>query len=520
MPTTPTAPTAPSSYTAPTPTGSVVTSYAELAAEVALAGPRVIVVADGTYTGVGLTTNQGHELWAQNMGGATLEFGIGFRGNGGNAGGALHGFVFDVDDVANVDSTALLNEAIVNTWDSLDPFTVGSGLVIEDCTFDGHDVIGSAIQAASPGGLTVRRVVIRNFLDAGISAFRNGSAHDDFDVITLEDIDIDGISRAVPGSASGVSAEIGVYLGHTFTIERIRIRNCAWAGIGLVNEVANWVIRDYDIDQVGWGYFENGSVGIYCEECNNGLIHRGVLGTEMKVGINCEWNGGDTDPWVNDYVSRNHNISIEDCTVAAYKVGIHFDVTVTGCTIRDAAFSRSWRAAILDNNAFPDADGSYPLPDGEDPIYTRNCADLSTCTFSLREGIPPYLNDHHLGSSTAAPEGWPATPAEYSTLLDLDTEFTSSVTNTDLVVSATTPDVSELEVDSTLEFSISDAGGISYLVVVSVAFADGKREVVHDGTNFTPLYSFSRRTPTANGFDFALRRVGGWLPGTTLKVLE
>lgn len=417
FPTPPAAPTPPSDYAAPTPTGAVVTTYAELAAEMALAGPRVIVVADGTYTGAAIQTTQGHHVWAQNRGAVTLEFGIGFRGNAGVAGGSLHGLVFDVDDLADVDPTALLSEAIVNTWDAVAPFTVGSGLLVEDCVFDGHSVIGSGIQAASPGGLTVRRCEFRNFIDVGISAFRNGSGPNDFETIVLEDIVVENVSRPVPGSAGGLNAELAFYLGHRFELRRFRIRDCAWAGVGLINEVNGWVVEDGDIDRVGWGYFVGGSVGIYCEHCHDGDIRRILLGPEMKVGINCEWNGDNADPWLNSLVPRNYDVRIEDVRSQAYKVGIHFDLSVAQCTARRCRIERAWFAAFLDNNNFPDDNGDFPPPGSEDPIVSTNVVDLETCSFVLEPSVPQLLHDHHGGAALAPTiPGWPVDPL----LVDLD----------------------------------------------------------------------------------------------------
>ena len=525
MPTAPEAPAAPGSgtYSPPSPTGSVVSSYAELAAEVALSGPRVIVVADGTYTGVSLTTAQGHELWAENFGGATLEFGIGFRGNGPNAGGALHGFVFDVDDIANVDSTALLNEAIVNTWDSLDPYTVGSGLVVEDCTFNGNDVVGAGIQAASPGGLTVRRCTFTNFIDQGIFAYRNGSGENDFDRITIEDVDISNVSRAVPGSGSGATVEAGIYIGQRFDIRRVPIRDCAWAGIVMANEVAEWTLTDYDIDRIGWGYFSGGGVGIYCEQSNNGLIHRGWIGYETKVGINCEWNGTASDPWVDDYTARNYGINITDATILSYKIGIHWDVSVQGCTARDVHIERAWRAGILDNNAFPDADGSYPLPVDELPIYSRNAADLSTCTFLLAEGIPHYLNDHHLGVSAAAPTDWPATPDDYDDTGDVTLSYTAfdrpdPGAGRIPSIAVTPADGSELTRYQPVEVEVTDLDADLFRTVIAYYnTATGEQEIAYQGSHFGPRFmQSSSYAVDGTVTTWTLQRTGGW--GTSAEV--
>ena len=401
LPTPPAAPRPPADYAAPTPTGAVVTTYAELAAEMALAGPRVIVVADGTYSGAAITTNQGHRVWAQHRGAAVFEFGIGFRGNFGIAGGALHGLVFDVDDVANVDATAILNEAIVNTWDAVAPVTIGSGLVVEDCVFDGHGVVGSGIQAASPGGLKVRRCEFRNLIDVGVSAFRNGSGPNDFDPIILEDIVVENVARPVPGSAGGVSAELAFFLGHTFELRRFRIRDCAWAGVGIVNDANGWAVEDGDIDRVGWGYFVGGGVGIYCEHSHDGDIRRCLLGPQMKVGINGEWNSDNADPWLNSLVPRNYDIRIEDVRSQAYKVGIAFDLSVADCTVRRCRIERAWMAGILDNNTFPDSNGDFPLQGRR----TRSCRPTSSTSRlapSASKGVSPSSS-----TTTMAARCWP-----------------------------------------------------------------------------------------------------------------
>lgn len=406
-------PSPPAAYSPPDPTDSVVVSYAELAEEVALPGPRTIVVAAGVYSGEALTTNQGHDIWAETQGSVVFQFGIGFRGNSGNSGGSLHGISFDVDNIANVDSTALYNEAIVNTWDSVEPYTVGSDLLIEDCTFDGNNVIGTGVQAANPGGLTIRRSTFANFLDNGILAYKNGTGPGDLDTITLEDISIDGVSRAVPGEGSGFIVETGIVLGHTFSVSRVKIRNCAWSGIGLVNGVQDWLITDFDIDKVGHGYRDPGGVGIYCEHCSNGTITRGVVGPESMIGINFEWNQGDANPFENDLVPRNYGVTVSYTTLQSYKIGVHMDLGVSSVSISDSQFERAWKAGVLDNNTFPDDAGNYAVPVGEEVVLSTNTLDQDSSTFLLQKGVPRLFHGHHGGASAEPPSYWPTDPSGY-----------------------------------------------------------------------------------------------------------
>jgi len=48
--------------------------------------------------------------------------------------------------------------------------------------------------------------------------------------------------------------------------------------------------------------------------------------------------------------------------------------------------------------------------------------------------------------------------------------------------------------------------------------ATGAVELVHDGTGFTALYSFSTITPIAGGRQFSILRVGGWPSQPSLRV--
>lgn len=85
-----------------------------------------------------------------------------------------------------------------------------------------------------------------------------------------------------------------------------------------------------------------------------------------------------------------------------------------------------------------------------------------------------------------------------------------------VVTSAT--DLTSVSVDQTIDVTVTDPMGIDYTVVVAFSFANGAHEVVHDGSSFSAMYSFSRRATVADGFSYALRRVGGWPGSPTLHV--
>lgn len=86
--------------------------------------------------------------------------------------------------------------------------------------------------------------------------------------------------------------------------------------------------------------------------------------------------------------------------------------------------------------------------------------------------------------------------------------------------------------DDTVAFRVTDDGGLFRRIIVGVVFADGRTEIIHNGTSFSSAYAdLSTRTPVVgppDGFDYVLSRVDtaspygdapGWLTASfTLRV--
>jgi hypothetical protein len=82
----------------------------------------------------------------------------------------------------------------------------------------------------------------------------------------------------------------------------------------------------------------------------------------------------------------------------------------------------------------------------------------------------------------------------------------------DAVVTLLAPLSGQVEVQTEVRFTV-EAPAQRELVVVFVWVAypeDGGTEVIWTGDGFAPRYSTSTRLPLANGFDFTIKRVGGW----------
>jgi hypothetical protein len=90
------------------------------------------------------------------------------------------------------------------------------------------------------------------------------------------------------------------------------------------------------------------------------------------------------------------------------------------------------------------------------------------------------------------------------------------------VVGAMTPDPSAGPIDpqAAIGFTVTDASALFRDLLVLVAFAGTNLyEVVWDGSAFAPFYNAqSTIAPITNGFQFSLRRAGGWAGGPVITV--
>lgn len=70
-----------------------------------------------------------------------------------------------------------------------------------------------------------------------------------------------------------------------------------------------------------------------------------------------------------------------------------------------------------------------------------------------------------------------------------------------------------------IEFDVLDNSGVFRRILVAVEFAGELRhELVHDGDAFVAPFLNGVRTPIAGGFNYSIRRTGGWSSNPTVKV--
>lgn len=85
------------------------------------------------------------------------------------------------------------------------------------------------------------------------------------------------------------------------------------------------------------------------------------------------------------------------------------------------------------------------------------------------------------------------------------------------VVTNFTPANGSLRRDEAIGFDVTDDTGLRRVQVVA-EFPDGAWEVIHDGTQFAPLYEVGgARTGITDGYHYACSRQGGWR-GRSLKI--
>ena len=336
------------------PAGAVtVTTSADLVSALAAGAPQNIVLASGVYDNASAFTNaNGHHLYSASLGGAVLRAGLVMGGNFGPGAGSVQGVAFDVSDSGKT----LLN-SVIHVWGP-----GGRGTRILDTTFNGNNIVGSAILARQPEGLVVQRVRVRNFRVNGITVDANVQNMVLVTPVLLEDLDVANVSFAVPKSSNG-TAEACVWLGNTGTVRRALIRNCAWQGLWTGTADAGSTHEDLDIDGT--------PTGVYIEHFTTGsTFQRLSIGTSVSTGVNCEW----ADPTWGSRPACVDNV-IQDSTIRSSYAGVFMDQGTTRTTVRRVTFIGQTKAAIVDylgiNNAYSGNDYSGIAPGAVPISYTH-----------------------------------------------------------------------------------------------------------------------------------------------------
>jgi hypothetical protein len=322
------------------PSGALaVRTSAELVQALAGSVPQDIVLAGGVYDNATYFVNaNGHRVYAASLGGAVLRAGMEFGGNYGQPNGLVRGIAFDVSDPAKA-----AHGHIVYTWGT------ARGVQVLDSTFNGHAVMRSAVWGYQPEGLVVRRVQASNFTDFGVGAEANDPALRLSVPVLFEDIDVSGVSRAVPRSANG-TAEACIWLANNGTLRRARVRNCAWMGIWTGGAAKNGgvLLEHLDIDQT--------PKGIYPEHYSWGATYQFFhIGPHVATGINMEW----ADPLTGGLPACDGCI-VRDGTIESTLIGVSMDLGTARTSVTRVRFVGQGLAAIVDyggiQNAYSDND--------------------------------------------------------------------------------------------------------------------------------------------------------------------
>jgi hypothetical protein len=285
-----------------------------------------IVLAPGTYGGRRPFFNpQGHRIYSARPGRAVLRAGVSLGGNHGPGGGLVRGVVIDVDDPGRT-----VDGAAIAVWGT------GRRSRILDTTLRGHGVVPAGVAARRPDGLVVRRVVVRGFTDYGVLADANDLDRGRLaDRLTVEDVDVAGISRRNPGSSNG-RAEACLWIGNTGSVRRVRARSCAWTGLWTGTAATGATFDQIDI---------NGTpTGVYLEHFTRDSTFRRLrVGPDVKVGLTAEW----ADPSWGRRPASVDNL-VEDSRFDSQVAGVYLDEGTTRTTVRRSIFLNQAWAAIGD----------------------------------------------------------------------------------------------------------------------------------------------------------------------------
>jgi hypothetical protein len=349
------APRPPCAYPLPAAAISVATS-AELILALRLPLPTDIVLADGVYDNPAPFQNfNGHRIHAQHLLRATLHAGVVMASNDGNPNALVQGIAFDVADTAKT-----FQGAILFIWGPRQ-----HGVRILDSTFAGHGVARSAILARQPDGLVVQRVVVRDFTDWGIVADTNVKDTVLNKPLLIEDVDVNGVSRAIPKSATG-TAEACIGIGNAGTLRRAQVRNCAWMGITTFNASHGALLEDLDIDGT--------PTGLYVEHYTSGTtFQRMRIGPNVQTGITCEG----TDPSGTEWAGIPSSIDnlVQDSTIESSDVGVLLGWATTRTSVRRVTFLHQATSAIRDNQGVGNA------------YYDNNYSDIQTSAVEVDDRL-------------------------------------------------------------------------------------------------------------------------------------
>jgi hypothetical protein len=328
-------PIPPSRYTVPRPFVRVQTST-QLRAALARRNPTRIVLHRGTYDAERPFVNaNGHALYAGMLGKVVLTAGLNLGVDEGRPGGVVRGVVFDVREYEKtVDGVALAVRS--------------AGAHVLDVTLRGNGVTRSGLVVREPEGFRAARLVVRDFTDYGVLVDANDRDRTSLtQPFRLDDLDVAGIKRPVPGSSRG-RGEACVWIGNPGVVVRARARDCGWTGLWTGTATTGARLTGIDIDQT--------RTGVYIEHfTRQSIFERVRVGRRVRVGLSAEW----ADPDWGGVPGSIDNI-VQDSRFESWLVGVYLDEGTTRTIIRRSTFVGQRWAAIGD---YEGVDNAYQAND-------------------------------------------------------------------------------------------------------------------------------------------------------------
>jgi hypothetical protein len=365
-------PSPPSAYALPT--GAVAVNSVSALSSALSGSSRDIILEDGTYSSSSPLSVGNHRLWARNLGGVHLNFGLHLSG------GEVHGLNL------NVTSTAADSNGS-------DIFIDGVNSGVYDSWLYGNHVVGTGVADRTTSGLVVKRVVVNGFTDYGIffqTYYPQYSTDNPAVKPVITDADISQIYEANRGASDG-TGEAGLWAGTGCTCDKLKIRDTGWDAIWTGANANDGIFSNFDIDNIHGTVPSTSSpvsVGVYLEHWTRrntftNFVIGNVSSTGVRVGFNCEWadpSATGLDPVPGESLGACHNNTITNGTLYTSVTGISLEDAV-GTTVSKVKFVGQSFAALKD---FMTA-GS-----GQSTIWQNQNNDFS----GLPSGVPPFTTQH------------------------------------------------------------------------------------------------------------------------------
>lgn len=309
----------PAGYALPTGARHVSTSSA-LAAALAASG-QTIVLADGQYDSPSpFTVGAGTRLYAEHQGRAVLHAGVSI----GLGPAVVRGIAFDLSDTRNVH-----DGAAVSVWGA------AHGTSVEDVSIDGNRKISFGLFVRAAEGFVGRRIVARNLTSDGIAIDTYPRRVRFVRAPVLSDLDVAHVARPRPRSSNGTS-EACLWLAVTISVDRARVRDCAWTGVWVGFNTVGGRYTGLDIDHT--------PVGVYLEHYTTAsTFSRLSVGPGVRVGVNCEW----ADPAYGRKPASVRNV-IRDSVFESYETGVFMDEGTRLTSVVNSVFRGQRVAGIVD----------------------------------------------------------------------------------------------------------------------------------------------------------------------------